>query len=211
MSERDIGRLREDLDTMRQAAGIDLPFNRRDVWVLAPVGCAAGLAIAAIGWWQPSEYRMLAAIPAAVLVVAWLQLARSAHTRRAIEPVRWREMRYGLLCLLLVVPPFVGFLLWEAMSGMPAKAVVSSALFFMGLAIAWFAVVDRTRRSYFGAALPMILFGLAVPFLDPRGIRTGAGLMVVGAALATAAIQLWQLRQQRMEPLRQSGRAKDAD
>ena len=153
--------------------------------------------IACMGWWVPSEYRWVAVLPAAVLIGAWLWLVRSTHRRRAAQPVRWREARYGLWAMFLFMPFFVGFIVWEAALGMSRAAVGSSAMFFLGLATAWFAVIDRTRRYYAGIALPLVVFGLAIPYCDPRQGRVGAGLMVMAGALATAAIQEWQLRSQR--------------
>ena len=139
----------------------------------------------------------VAVFPAAIVLGVWLVLARSAHRRRATEPVCWRETRYGLLLLLLFVPVFVGFIVWEAMVGTPRVAIQTGAAFFPGLALAWFGVIDRTRRYYLGGALPLIIFGLVIPFCDPRQVRAGAGLMLIAIGLATAAIQMWQLRSQR--------------
>jgi hypothetical protein len=81
--------------------------------------------------------------------------------------------------------------------GMPRAAIQTGAAFFPGLAIAWFGVIDRTRRYYIGSALPLIIFGLAIPFCDPRQVRSGVGLMLIAIGLATAAIQTWQLHSQR--------------
>ncbi len=197
MSEPEISRLREDLEVIRQAAGVDLPFTRRDIWVLTPLACVAGAVIACTGWFLPTEYRWVAIFPAVAMVGAWLWLVRLAHRRRAAEPVGWREARYGLVAMLLFMPIFIGFIVWEATMGMSRAAVGSSALFFLGLATAWFAVIDRTRRYYAGIAIPLIVFGLAIPYCDPRQGRVGAGLMVIAGALATAAIQVWQLHSQR--------------
>jgi hypothetical protein len=98
------------------------------------------------------------------------------------------------LSFFLFAPVLVGFILWEVAMGMPQAAVGSSVSFFPGLALAWFAVIDRTRRYYAGTALPLVVFGLVIPFCDPRQIRAGVGLMVIAIGLATAAIQTWQLR-----------------
>ena len=199
MNEPEINRLREDLEAIRQAAGLDLPFNRRDVWILTPVGCIAGAVIACMGWWVPVEYKWVALFPAAIVLGVWLVLARSAHRRRATEPVYWRETRYGLLFLLLFMPVLVGFIVWEATMGAPRAVIQTGAAFFPGLGLAWFGVIDRTRRYYIGGALPLIIFGLMIPFCDPRQIRAGAGLMLIAIGLLTAAIQMWQLRNQRSD------------
>ena len=197
MNKPEISRLREDLEVIRQAAGMGLPFNFRDVWLLNTVVCVAGAVMACMGWWVPVQYLWVVLFPTAIIVGVSLCLARSAHRRRATEPARWREQRYNLLSLFLFAPIIVGFIIWVAMMGMPREVIGASAMFFLGLVMAWFAVIDRTRRYYFGIALPLIVFGLAILFCDPRQTRAGMGLMLIAIGLATAAIQMWQLRNQR--------------
>jgi MFS family permease len=197
VNEHEINRIREDLEVIRQAAGVDLPFSRLDIWVLTPITCVAGAVMSCVGWWAPTDYRWINLFPAAVVVAAWLFLARLAHRRRATQPVGWREARYGLLAMLIFMPVFIGFIVWEATLGRSRVAVGSSAMFFLGLIIAWFAVVDRTRRFYAGTAIPLIVFGLTIPYCDSRQVGIGAGLMVIAVAIMTAAIQEWQLRDQR--------------
>jgi hypothetical protein len=197
MSEPDINKLREDLETMRLAAGVDLPFSKRDICIMTPVACMAGAAIACIGWWVPAEYKWAALFPIAILLGVWLILARADHRRRATEPVHWRETRYGLMGLFIVTPLLAGFLYWETAMGLSGAALQSSVSFFGGLGIAWFGLIDRTRRHYIGTALPFLVFGMLIPFCDPRQIRAGVGLMLIVMALLTAAIQIWQLRTRR--------------
>ena len=199
MSKPEIGRIREDLDVIRQAAGMGLPFNRREVWILTPVIFVSGVVIACMGWWVPGQYRGVALFPVAIVIGVWLCLARSSHRRRATEPARWREHRYDLLALFLFVPPFVGFIIWGAMRGTPREMIAASIAFFVGLVHAWFAVIDRTRRYYFGIAIPAMVFGLTIPFCNARQIRIGVGLMLIAMALTAAAIQVWQLRNQRRD------------
>jgi hypothetical protein len=190
-----LNRVREDLAVIRQAAGTELPFNRQDVWIMAPVACAAGGAIACVGWWLPWEYRWVALFPVAVLIGVWFTLAQSSHRRRAAEPARWRETRFGLWTVFVLVPVFLGFMFWEKAMGMSWIAVSATAVFFVGFGAAWIAVLDRMRRYYFGTALPLMAMGIVLPYCDGYHARAvGAGVMLTAAAMITAIIQLWQLR-----------------
>lgn len=197
MSDAELQRVQADLETLRQAAGVELPFQRQDIWWPNLVYGLAGLVIAAIGWWVPVEYRWVALLPAAVVLGVWAYLARSAHRQRATTPARWREYRYGLWWLVLFAPIFIGYLLWQAWLGMSMMAVTATAVFFLGLGMAWIALVDRTRRHYFGSAISFLIFASVMPWCSPRAMRAGAGFMVVAIALGTAAIQAWLLRRQR--------------
>jgi hypothetical protein len=62
MSEAEIDRIRKDINTIREAGGLDLPFDWEDVWLaLALVPC--GLVLSAAGALGPLNLARLA-VPA---------------------------------------------------------------------------------------------------------------------------------------------------
>lgn len=72
----------------------------------------------------------------------------------------------------------------------------AAALFFVGAASLVLGVVVRSRRHYIGWALPLMLFGAALPFCSASAqqVYLAAGLCLILAGIATAAIQHQQLR-----------------
>jgi hypothetical protein len=200
VNETDLNRVREDLAVIRQAAGTELPFNQQDVWIMTSVACVAGGTIVCIGWWVPWEYRWVALFPVTLLMGVWFSLARSSYRGRAAEPARWRETRFGMTTLYVLMPGVIGFMLLEKAVGMSWAAVSATAMFFLGFGTAQIAVLDRTRRHYFASALSFMAFGLALSFCKSyQAAAVGAGAMLMTAALFTAVIQLWQLRGQQRQ------------
>ena len=69
MSDADLRRLREDLHTIHQAAGVGLPFDRADVWeALALV--PAGALLAAWAFFAPGDSLAVGLVPPLLLALA---------------------------------------------------------------------------------------------------------------------------------------------
>src|SRR4051794_19276044 len=81
MSDADLRRVRDDLDAMRQAAGLELPFDWADVgWALALA--PAGAALSAWAYFGPAGYHALGLVPLVLLALAaGLHRARGRHNR----------------------------------------------------------------------------------------------------------------------------------
>ena len=192
MSGGELDRLRRDLDVVQRAVGLGLPFTRADLRLNLMIA-ACGAAIA--GWTAivPWTYRWGALVILGLLVAALPWAASGAHRRRAEQPARWREQRAGIVAALVMTPLVVGYMRWERALGIPREAVGAAAVFFVGVALLVLGAIDRTRRHYVGGALPLMTFGLAIPFFSARGVMIGGGLCLMFAGLAAAAIQNWPL------------------
>jgi len=193
MSQTDLNRVRDDLDTMKQAAGIGLPFGREDVrmgiWL-----AVCGILISAWALLGPWEYRQVVFIPLGLAILVAARTAAAARRQRGSEPARWREHRLSLVGLLVILPIVFGYMRWERQLGLPREVVGAAAVFFTGAGLLVFAVADPKRRYVAGAAIPLMVTGLAIPLCTPSQVLIGAGLCWTVAGLATAAIQHWQLR-----------------
>src|SRR4051812_9420122 len=68
MSQVELRRVREDLETMRQAAGLELPFDWADVcWALALV--PAGAILSSWAYFGPTGYRGFGFVPLVLLAL----------------------------------------------------------------------------------------------------------------------------------------------
>src|SRR4051794_7212436 len=100
MSEADIHRIRKDLDTIRAAAGLELPFGWEDVWLsLALAPC--GLLLSAAGALGPPGSERLALLPALGAVLAGVALRYRYRRNSGRSPVRRKEYDLGLVAGLL--------------------------------------------------------------------------------------------------------------
>src|SRR5258708_35620677 len=109
--DESIDRVRNDLETLRQAAGLDLPFARADVrtnlWT-----AACGALLAAWSALAPWDYRGLVAVPLVLAVAGAVWSARTAHRHRGLRPSPWREHRVGMLAALILLPLVAVYIQW---------------------------------------------------------------------------------------------------
>ena len=92
-------------------------------------------------------------------------------------------------------PLAVIYRLWVVRLGIPFLYLQGIGFFFVGLALIFPAVLDRSQISMLGMALPVMLCGLAIPLLEVP-VATLVGSAIALGCLFTAAIQSWQLRAQ---------------
>ena len=190
MSDVELRRLREDLDTIHQAAGLGLPYSWPDVWeTLALVPAGAFLS----GWafFGPGE-------PLAGGLVPLLLLALAAGARRVRRlgggPAR-REQGFATVGGLALAGGLAVYFIWVRKFGLVHGPPGVVAAFFLGVLCLVLGTTGRPRRVYFAGAAALIPYALVTPLCDglPRIAAVG-GLAVMTAGLTAAAIMAWQLR-----------------
>jgi hypothetical protein len=191
--DESIDRVRNDLKTLRRAAGLDLPFGRDDIrtnlWV-----AACGVLVAAWSALAPWEHRGMLALALAPAIAGALWSARAAHRQRATRPGPWREHRMGILATLILLPFVVGYMAWEKRLGIQREMAGAAAVFFVGVATLVVALTDRRRLSYLAAAVPLMAYGVVIPLLTRQQVIVAGGVCMTVACLSAAAIQTVQLR-----------------
>jgi hypothetical protein len=193
MNQPHLDRVREDLQTMRNAAGFDLPFGQFDVLSNVWIGCC-GLFITLCAVAAPWEYRGVLALPLGLAVAGAAWAGVRARRERGDRPAGWREHKSGLVAAGIVTPLAVAYMRWERHLGLPRETVGAAALFFIGLALLVIGILDRRRRHYLGGALALMPYGIVLPSLAPPQVVAAGGLCMFAACLSSAAIQRWQLK-----------------
>jgi hypothetical protein len=193
MNHESIDRIRGDLATLKQAAGLDLPFGRQDVitnlWV-----AACGVLLGGWSALAPWDYRGFVYVPLVLMILGAAWSARKAHQNRGTCPSAWREHRIGIWGALIATPLVGLYLFWQRSLGMPRGAGGGAGLFFVGLALLIFALFDRRRLYYVAGAIPMMAWGIAVPMLPSHQVLVAGGICMLVGGLGAAAIQSVQLR-----------------
>jgi len=203
MSDAGLDRVRRDLETMKQAAGTELPFGREDLkwrWIDGLIF----VPLAAWAWLGPGTYMSLAIVLSLLATLPGGWAIRRKHRReRDRHPSRWREQRLGTLVLLGAVP--LGYLIfvWAVVNGTPPNTMVGLTLAVGGGVATFIGLLSRIRRYYLGMGIAMIACGFVMPGATDRQVGLAMALMfIVGAPISTA-IAAWQLRAQ------ESGHATD--
>lgn len=193
MSQTDLNRVREDLDTIKQAAGLELPFCNEDVR-LNLWSALCGVLVTACALFTPWEYRLIVLIPVGLATLITASTARKIQQQRSQNPGRWREQRLAGIAVLVFLPLAIVYKLWERSLGMPREMIGAAVVFFFGVGLLIIALTNRKRLYYAGASIPMMAFGFSIPICSPRQVLIAVGICWITASLAAAAIQSWQLR-----------------
>jgi hypothetical protein len=199
MSEVELARVRQDLETIRQAAGMQLPFGWADVWqTLALI--PGGLLLAAWAYFGPEPYLVLGLVP--LLLVALVAAYRHFGKLRGTGSTQalHRDHLFETTATLVVIAALAGYLVWEKKLGLSSSTVGGVACYFLGVLCAVLGLTHRNRRVYFAGAVAFIPFGLLIPLCPGKPMVTAVGgLALVVAGLAGAAILAWQLHVSRRD------------
>jgi len=194
MSKKELKRVKEDIEIIKEAAGLELPFGWEDVWInlyLIPVGI--WLAIWSFLPFQLS--RIWRILPVAILVPIFVLLRIKYRRTTGRPPMR----RRGYSVVLFLTPVLglcaFGYLVWVIRSGRDFVFAVGGMWFFMGIMLLIFAFAERGRLFYLGWAIPIILFGISITIWPELNIlEMNVGIMLIAASSATAVIQAYQLK-----------------
>jgi hypothetical protein len=193
-SRSEFERVRGDLEAMREAAGLGLPFGWEDVWLsLAAVPCGAVLAV--LGFVAPIAALRLAIVVLSALVVAMtvgLRLRYRKSTGRS--PIRRREYTLALAVGLLL-PGLGAYHLFAGKArGVSVLEIGSVAMSFTAAILLVLALTSPGRRSGLGMAAVLLALGLVLPSCSPRQLFIAAPAALAVGGLLTGLIMAWQLR-----------------
>jgi len=189
MSQTDLSRVKEDLEVLKQATGIELPFGREDVWVSLLFGFLGVIVAVWIIIPHGLSHRWLA-IPSALIFAGSYGVLRYKYRKGTGKPsVRRRE--YGILPALLMGV----FVVWHAKSGADLFQLTATMFFVMGVVLLDTSLKNPVRLYYMGLAIPAMLLSLSY-FLwqEPKHVQFSVGVFLIVSGVATAAIQAWQLK-----------------
>jgi hypothetical protein len=192
----DLDRVRRDLSTLREAAGIGLPFGIEVVRFWLIIAGAAALVAVALAFGTATHKLatlfLFAVVGAALLASVIVYLVRVTG-RRATEPAPFREMRQITLMKIAVLPFVIAYFVWQGWLGVPAAQIASTAAFFTGVITMLYAISAWPRRLAAGLAVPIMIYGGLIPVLSADQRMVFAALAVTCAGLLSASILSWQL------------------
>ncbi len=192
-TDGDYARLRADLSTIRQAAGLEPPFGRKDIWANLAVaaGGAVGLVWALLPTGLPAQW---GAVPLILIVVGYLIWMRSNYARGSgRSPARRREYTSEIVGMVVVGALALVYRFWAQELQISTTIAGGAVLFVFGLSMLVPILRDRNRIPDLGFAVPFIVCGLLIPLceISPWAIL---GAMFLIGGLATAALIVHLLR-----------------
>jgi hypothetical protein len=196
MSEADLQRFRNDLDTIQHAPSLELPFGWTEV-KLALTLIPCGLIISLWSAFGPRDYDWLGVVPLVLVSLASAVWAIRNRAQFLGTPGRRRENTFDAILSVVLAVGMAGLIVWEKQLGLPSVAVRGAAMFLLGLMLIPLALTSRTRRSGLGVSFALIPYGLVYPLCTRSQAGVVGGLAVIAAGLAASAIMAYQLRADR--------------
>ncbi|MFA6134089.1 MAG: hypothetical protein WC869_08755 [Phycisphaerae bacterium] len=198
MADDPIVRVQADLETVRKAAGLELPFGREDI--IMDLLLAAGMVVLGVVWslFGVGPGLRVGAYLYLGLSVAGVIYLRLKYRRSSGRPsMRRREYTIGLLGALLLFAGLMTFFRLSLKYDVQRPHVYAAVFASMGLGYMLVGIVDPARRRYLAAAVFGYLLAVAIPvFWDGRIVLAVVAVGTV-TCLADAAIMTWQLRKAR--------------
>ena len=194
MSDVELDRIRRDLQTMKDAAGTELPFGREELRNNVLHGLlAVPLAIwATVG---PGTHMSLAIIVTLITMALadWFWGAKYRR-QRFQHPSRWKEFRIQTLAPLAAAPLVLFGCYWAIANGTPVGTMIGLVLFAGGAACCLIALFSQRRRHYCGMGAVMMTCGIVMPWCSEQQTGLAFALLFLVGGLASTAIGAWQLR-----------------
>ncbi len=199
MANDPLEKAQADLDTIRQAAGMSLPFGREDIIF----GLLLAAATCILAFWSLIEIGpgLLAAGAVFVLLAAggfiWLRIRFRRGT--GWPAPRRTEYSVSLVGNVLLLAGLLAFLYWSRIAGIQRQYIYAAVCWSLGLACLLTGLGDRARRRYLSAALGLVAIGIVIPVFWRGPVVFAVAAAAVAAVLLDTGIMAWQLRSARAD------------
>ena len=194
MEPDSIQRVEQDLQTIRQAAGIELPFGRRDIQ-LALLLAGTFLAISVMSLLVEGRWLLASVVPLVLLAAASVWLLRRYGKRGGVLR---REYTFQKHWLLIQIVGIVLYTIAGIRLGIDRPLIYATIGYFSGISLLVVGLSSAARRHLLAAALGM--FAMVPIFCTlhehPLLIPVLCGVAAL-TVLGDAAIMTIQLRNAR--------------
>ncbi len=193
MVDSDIARVREDLEVVKRAVGLEPPFRREEI--LLGLGHGPAGIFAAIWPLLPHGLDLTwGFLPLVVLAIAYAVCLERRYKHRA-ENAATTKREY--LVYMAIVVFIVVFRLWSKRLGLPVPTTTAVVELFLGVAAGIWVVQERRRSYLIPWAVFLIAAGLVTPFLKvPMHVPIAVAIALAGPS--SAFMQIRQLRRYRV-------------
>ena len=161
MSQVDLKRIQNDLDSINEAIRRDRPYAAGDVLPCIVLGVGAMVCIALLHWQLIGNPRLCLLLSLSPGIALFARRFVQSHRGRAKSPVLWKEYKWSLIAVVVLIPSFIAWVWWRQRFDSSPDSSIATILFCMGLVTTMIAVMDPIRRMY----LPCGLFILGYSFL----------------------------------------------
>ncbi len=196
MEGNELDQVREDIDTIKSAVGMELPFGWVDVWLCC--GCVFAGGFVFLMSVLQGEFGIFWGVPAIIpFVLATIVLRIKYRKSTGRSATRRREYSLSIIIPIVVVVLLILFLEWGLSQGMAIEHIAGIMYFMIGLMTLVVAIINYARLSAIGISISFMAIGLTYPIYAekwPLGVFVGMATFI-GCSIS-ALIMTLQLRRQ---------------
>ncbi len=194
MKTDEISRVKDDLEAMREAVGLRLPFGREDIVVSLLTAAAAVFLLVWSLFFKRGYWVIPGAIPVlaiSVIGLIWLSVKR----RRSGQPSAERSVHtLGTTGGLVMSAAFIAFIVVSGKFNIPRPTAYAIGCFFVGVMFLSFGILHAPRRRYLALAVAFFVMAVGIPWSYEGNPVAVVGASVAVWGLADAGIMALQLR-----------------
>lgn len=195
MSKSDIERAKEDIETIKEVVGFELPFGWDSVLMNIILYPLTGIWILSYWWIADKPSRFWVAVPAAILLGAMGYLRfryRKSTGRSSAKRNEYGFSFYSNIAIGLVAG---SYLLWARSKGLSTKDIGSGLVLMVGIFGILLAFFMKGRLYYLGGSIPVILLGISlIVWPTPKIAILNCCLTIIVGGIAMGCIQTIQLK-----------------
>ena len=193
MNTEKIERVQTDLQTMRNAMNLDLPFDEKDIWLMIGMAISLLPPIAVGISWPLGVVEWLSLLPIAVLgLLALFRSFRRSFSRKTNVGMK-KDSRVELILGMIVLPSAFVLKKWAPAAGLPVTAVVAVLLVSLGLLYCLLPYWNRTLLPGLGVGFAFLAIGFVAPLFPKDYLPLFAMSILIPGILTSAGIMRWQL------------------
>ena len=195
MDNDDLKRVREDMATIREAAGLDLPFGWDSVWMNVILLPAVGIWYLAYAGLAQARAPLGLYVPVVILLAGMAYLRFRCRKSTGRSPAQRNEYGfafYGNLAFALLAG---AYLWWVRAKGIDTAHVGCGLVLMAGSFGILLAIFMKDRLYYLGGSIPVFCLGLSLlVWTSPQIVIFNACLALIVGGIAMGCIQAFQIK-----------------
>lgn len=199
MSKSDLKRVKEDIETIKEALGFELPFGWDSVLVnflLFP-----GLGVWFLMYWFLSEEhsRFVMGIPAILAIMGAFGYLRFKYRKSSGRSTfKRQEHNMNLIEMIVAMPILLFYFIWAREAGVNTAFIGGGISIVLGITHTIGALHLKGRLYWLGGGVPVTIFGVALLIWQhPTAVVLYGSIFCCAIGLAMGGIQAYQLKQVR--------------
>lgn len=197
MSVSEIDRIKDDIEVIKEAAGLELPFGWDSVLVNFLLFPGIGLWVLLYWFLSKGPSRYVMGIPILVVMLGAFSYLRFKYRKRTGQAViKRQEHNLNLIELIVISPIMLVYFIWARHAGYNTAFLAAGICLVLGITHIVAALHLKGRLYWLGGGIPVALFGVALLiWQSPTAVVLNSAIFSCVIGLAMGGIQAYQLKQ----------------